>query len=50
MSLRDIEKEVILKTLGAHDGNRTKTAETLDITSRTIRNKLREYRDEGQEA
>ena len=50
MSLRDIEKEVILKTLGAHDGNRTKTAEALDITSRTIRNKLREYRDEGQEA
>ena len=50
MSLRDIEKEVILKTLSAHDGNRTKTAEALDITSRTIRNKLREYRDEGQEA
>ena len=43
MTLRDLEKEAIMKTLEAHDYNQTKTAETLDITSRTIRNKLKDY-------
>ena len=43
MTLRDLEKEAIIKTLEAHDYNQTKTAETLDITSRTIRNKLKDY-------
>ena len=43
MTLRDLEKEAIMRTLEAHDYNQTKTAETLDITSRTIRNKLKDY-------
>ena len=43
MTLRDLEKEAIMRTLEAHDFNQTKTAETLEVTSRTIRNKLREY-------
>ena len=43
MSLYDLEKEAILRTLNAYDGNRTKTAEILEVTSRTIRNKLHEY-------
>ena len=41
--LHELEKQAILKTLDAYDGNRTKTAEALEITARTIRNKLHEY-------
>ncbi|MGB8658287.1 MAG: sigma-54 dependent transcriptional regulator [Candidatus Zixiibacteriota bacterium] len=39
----EAERKLILKTLKAHEGNRTKTAETLGISTRTLRNKLREY-------
>lgn len=44
-SLRDMEKWLILKTLNAQKANRTKTAEILDISIRTLRNKIREYRE-----
>ena len=37
----------ILKVLGEHDGNRTKAADALKISVRTLRNKLNEYRDSG---
>jgi len=47
-TLRDIEKNVILKTLQENENNRTRTAETLGISIRTLRNKLREYRNENQ--
>ncbi len=43
MSLADSEKYLILKTLEKYNGNKTKAAEVLDITPRTIRNKLAEY-------
>jgi DNA-binding NtrC family response regulator len=43
MSLADSEKYLILKTLEKYEGNKTKAAEILDITPRTIRNKLAEY-------
>lgn len=43
MSLADSEKYLILKTLEKFNGNKTKAAEVLDITPRTIRNKLAEY-------
>ncbi len=43
MSLADSEKYLILKTLEKYDGNKTRAAEVLDITPRTIRNKLAEY-------
>ena len=49
-TLRDVEKAVILRTLSEHDNNRTRTAEMLGISIRTLRNKLREYREEGQSA
>ena len=39
----DAERKLILKTLKAQDGNRTKTAEILGISTRTLRNKLHEY-------
>jgi DNA-binding NtrC family response regulator len=47
-TLREVEKAVILRTLNEHDNNRTRTAEMLGISIRTLRNKLREYREEGQ--
>ena len=46
-SLRDIEKAAIFRALQFNDNNRTKTAEALGISIRTLRNKLREYREEG---
>jgi DNA-binding NtrC family response regulator len=43
MSLADSEKYLILKTLEKYGGNKTKAAEILNVTPRTIRNKLAEY-------
>ncbi len=42
-SLRDIEKEIIIRTLEDIGGNKQRTAEVLGITSKTIRSKLRQY-------
>ena len=47
-TLHDVEKAVILKTLRENENNRTRTADILGISIRTLRNKLREYRGEGQ--
>lgn len=44
-SVREMEKLMIVHRLIANDQNRTKTARTLDISVRTLRNKLREYRE-----
>lgn len=44
-SIEDIEKELILDTLRYTGGNKMKAAEILKVTSRTLRNKLRKYRD-----
>jgi two-component system response regulator FlrC len=46
-SLRDMEQDTILSTLSALDGNRTRTAQRLGISIRTLRNRLRDYRAEG---
>ena len=46
-TIADMEQELILKTLQDVAGNRTKAAEILGITVRTLRNKLNEYRDAG---
>ncbi len=43
-TVRDSERELILRTLGRVDGNRTRAAGILGISIRTLRNKLREYR------
>ena len=45
VSLWEMERELILKTLDAKQGNRTHAAKALGISLRTMRNKLREYRD-----
>lgn len=42
-SLAQAEKSLILKTLRECNDNRTKAAEKLGITTRTLRNKLKEY-------
>ena len=47
--LEDIERELILRTLRAHRGNRTHAAEQLGLTARTICNKIRLYRSQGHE-
>ena len=46
-SLRDREQDVILEVLRACDGNRTQAASELGISVRTLRNRLRDYRDDG---
>ena len=47
MTLREAERTMIMKTLDSQNQNRTKTAEVLGISVRTLRNKLNEYREEG---
>jgi DNA-binding NtrC family response regulator len=43
MTAHEVEKRLILKTLDESGGNKSRAAEILGITPRTIRNKLREY-------
>ena len=43
LSLAEIEKRHILLTLDRCGGNRTQAAKVLDISIRTLRNKLHEY-------
>lgn len=43
MTAEEAEKRLILRTLEECGGNKTKAAEVLGLTSRTIRNKLKEY-------
>jgi two-component system response regulator FlrC len=47
-SVKEVEKALIIATLHASDGNRNRTAETLGISVRTLRNKLAEYRQLGE--
>lgn len=41
--IRDMEKDMILRTLQEMKGNKTKAAQLLGVSVRTIRNKLNEY-------
>lgn len=47
ITISQMEQDLILKTLREVNGNRTKAAELLGITVRTLRNKLNEYREKG---
>lgn len=47
MSLSEVEKRLILQTLELTAQNRTRAAQLLGISIRTLRNKLNEYRLEG---
>jgi len=42
-SLREAERRLFESTLQANNGNRTRTAEMLGISIRTVRNRIREY-------
>ena len=44
-SIADLERRHILNVLQKCDGNRMRTAEVLGISIRTLRNKLKEYRN-----
>jgi DNA-binding NtrC family response regulator len=46
MTVREMEKQLITKTLEEVDDNRTHAAELLGISIRTLRNKLREYQQD----
>jgi DNA-binding NtrC family response regulator len=46
--LHEIERDHILQTLEHTGGNRTRAAELLEISIRTLRNKLNDYRLAGQ--
>ena len=45
--LSELEREAILKALEMCKGNKTRAAELLGITVRTLRNKLKQYEKEG---
>jgi two-component system response regulator AtoC len=47
MTLREMEKRLILSTLTAESNNRTRASDVLGISVRTLRNKLNEYAGEG---
>ncbi|MFC1568590.1 sigma-54-dependent transcriptional regulator [bacterium] len=47
VTLREAEKSLIIQALNENDQNRTKAADQLGISVRTLRNKLNEYRKEG---
>ncbi len=49
MSMREAEKKLIFETLRNLNGNRTQAAKVLSISIRTLRNKLNEYAEEGEE-
>jgi len=46
-TVADVERDLILGTLGHCLGNRTHAANILGISIRTLRNKLKQYADEG---
>jgi Fis family transcriptional regulator len=49
LAVADVERNLILATLRQTEGNRTHAANVLGISIRTMRNKLREYADDGED-
>lgn len=45
--IKDMEREMILKALRQTNGNRTIAADKLGINARTLRNKIKQYLEEG---
>ncbi len=43
MTIKEMERELIIKTLDENDANRTQAAKMLGITRRTLQHKLKEY-------
>lgn len=47
LKLEEIERRVILRRLDRFHGNKARAAIDLGVTDRTLRNKMRQYRDQG---
>ncbi|MFN2599182.1 MAG: sigma-54-dependent transcriptional regulator [Pyrinomonadaceae bacterium] len=45
--LEEVERRMILRTLEKTDNNKTRAAELLQISLKTLHNKLRQYREQG---
>lgn len=50
LSLQELEREAVFEALRRTDSHRAKAAKLLGITDRTLREKLRRYRRDGQDA
>ncbi|QSH95846.1 sigma-54-dependent transcriptional regulator [Treponema phagedenis] len=50
VSMAEAEKEIILQTLAAQGGNKTKTADVLGIGRKTLHTKLDKYEQEAKES
>jgi len=50
VTLQDLERSLLEATLIATQGNRTRTAEMMGVSLRTVRNKIREYKLAAREA
>jgi DNA-binding NtrC family response regulator len=50
LTLQDMERSLLEATLLATNGNRTRTAEMMGVSLRTVRNKIREYGLAAREA
>ena len=48
LSLASVERELILRCLKECGGNRTHAAEMMQVSIRTLRNKLSQYKEEGR--
>ena len=48
LTVREVERQLILETLERTGNNRTQAARLLGISIRTLRNKLAEYRVRGE--
>jgi DNA-binding NtrC family response regulator len=44
-----VEREFILQTLRSHRGNRTRAADWLGISIRSLRDRIRNYRSQGED-
>jgi len=49
LTLAEVEKQIILQALKAHQGNKTATAQALDVARNTIDNKLNLYDKEEKD-
>jgi len=47
LPVAEVERDLILATLRQTEGNRTHAAHVLGISIRTMRNKLRDYAEQG---
>ncbi|MCF7802832.1 MAG: sigma-54 dependent transcriptional regulator [Candidatus Marinimicrobia bacterium] len=47
VTIEEMERDLILQTLEYHDYSRTKSAESLGINVRTLRNKINQYKEDG---